>query len=50
MQKESRKRLLEWWLILGYDSVDKKLIINENESEIVREIFQLRAEGKGINL
>ncbi|MEH6891175.1 recombinase family protein [Bacillus sp. JJ864] len=47
MQKRAEKGYWNGGLILGYDSVDKKLIINENESKIVREIFQLRAEGKG---
>ncbi|MFJ8531687.1 recombinase family protein [Bacillus sp. NPDC094106] len=47
MQKRAEKGYWNGGLILGYDSVDKKLIINENESKIVREIFQLRAEGQG---
>lgn len=47
MQKRAEKGYWNGGSILGYDSVDKKLIINENESKIVREIFQLRAEGKG---
>ncbi|MGH0555537.1 recombinase family protein [Bacillus pretiosus] len=47
MQKRAEKGYWNGGSILGYDSVDKKLIINENESEIVREIFQLRAEGRG---
>lgn len=30
--------------VLGYDNIDKKLIINENEASIVKLIFNLRAE------
>lgn len=33
--------------LLGYDIVDGKLIINEHESAIVKEIFELRVTGKG---
>jgi len=33
--------------IYGYDCVDKKLIINETESEVIRDIFQMRLEGMG---
>lgn len=34
--------------VLGYDNVEKKLIINENEANIVKLIFSLRAE-KGLS-
>ncbi|MEK5104936.1 recombinase family protein [Cytobacillus sp. FSL M8-0252] len=33
--------------ILGYDSVKGRLVENENESNIVKEIFELRALGNG---
>ncbi|HFK1424863.1 MULTISPECIES: recombinase family protein [Bacillus cereus group] len=33
--------------MLGYNNVNKKLEINEEEARIVKEIFQLRAEGWG---
>lgn len=33
--------------MLGYDSVDGVLSINENESQIVKEIFEMRAIGHG---
>jgi len=33
--------------MLGYDSVDGKLVVNEEEADIVREVFELRASGKG---
>ncbi|ABB55416.1 putative site-specific recombinase [Bacillus phage Gamma] len=32
---------------LGYDVIDKKLVINEKEAEIVREIFDLSYKGYG---
>lgn len=47
MQKRAEKGYWNGGSILGYDSVDKQLIINEQESAIVREIFKLRADGKG---
>lgn len=47
MQKRAEKGYWNGGSILGYDSVDKELVINERESGIVREIFKLRAEGKG---
>lgn len=34
-------------IILGYDSKDKKLVTNKEESQIVKDIFELRALGKG---
>jgi len=34
---------------LGYDVVNKELVINEKEALIVRLIFQMSAEGKGYN-
>ncbi len=34
---------------LGYDVVDKKLVINEREAVIVRKIFKMAAEGNGYN-
>ncbi len=33
--------------MLGYDSVDGKLMVNEDEAEVVREIFELRVQGHG---
>ncbi|WP_249704709.1 recombinase family protein [Bacillus zhangzhouensis] len=47
MRKRAEKGYWNGGTILGYDSVDKMLAINERESEIVREIFKLRSEGKG---
>lgn len=47
MEKRASDGLTNGGRMLGYDSVDGKLIINEEEAEIVREIFTLRAEGKG---
>jgi DNA invertase Pin-like site-specific DNA recombinase len=34
--------------IMGYDLVDKKLIINEEQAKTVRRVFDLFLEGKGI--
>lgn len=34
---------------LGYDVVDRKLVINEAEAEIVRTIFKMYAQGKSYN-
>jgi len=31
----------------GYDKIDKKVVINENESEIIREIYDLAIQGYG---
>lgn len=33
--------------IYGYDCIDKKLIINEVESEVIRDIYQMRLDGMG---
>lgn len=50
MQKRAEKGLWNGGSILGYDSENKRLIINEKESEIVKEIFELRARGKGYGM
>ncbi|WP_017725849.1 recombinase family protein [Halalkalibacterium ligniniphilum] len=45
-----KRHLLGKWnggIILGYDCIDRRLIINVEEKVIVQEIFELRAEGKG---
>lgn len=47
MEKRATEGKWNGGIILGYDIVDKKLVINENESKIVKEIFELRAENKG---
>ena len=46
---EKKSKLGQWngGALLGYDVVDKKLVINESESLIVKRIFDLRAQGKG---
>ena len=33
----------------GYKSIDKKIVIDENDAKVVRKAFELRAEGKSIN-
>lgn len=35
-------------VVLGYDSIEKELVINPKEAEIVQLIFTLYAEGKGL--
>src|SRR5690606_24786489 len=47
MEKRASEGLTNGGRMLGYDSVEKKLIVNEEEASIVKEIFELRAEGKG---
>jgi site-specific DNA recombinase len=46
-----RKRAeLGYWnggIVLGYDTINKELVVNENEALIVKKIFELRAEGRG---
>lgn len=50
MQKRAEKGFWNGGTIFGYDSVDKRLVINEQESKIVREIFEMRAQGKGYKI
>lgn len=47
MQKRAEKGLWNGGAILGYDTIDKALVVNEREESIVKEIFKHRAEGKG---
>jgi len=47
MQKRAEKGQWNGGIVFGYDSKNKELIINDIESRIVREIFKLRADGKG---
>lgn len=47
MKKRASNGEFNGGLMLGYDVVDKKLVPNELEAKIVREIFELRAEGHG---
>lgn len=46
---EKKSKLGQWngGVLLGYDVVDKELVINESESVIVKRIFEMRAAGKG---
>lgn len=34
-------------IVLGYDVIDKELVINEGEAAIVNEIFNLASKGHG---
>ncbi|OAJ74712.1 hypothetical protein AYJ08_08110 [Brevibacillus sp. SKDU10] len=47
MTKRAELGLWNGGIVLGYDNVNKELVINESEAMIVRRIFNLRAEGKG---
>lgn len=47
MRKRAEKGLWNGGAMLGYDSVDRRLVINKRESEVVKDIFNLRADGKG---
>ena len=47
MQKRADKGKWNGGRILGYDNVEGSLVINEFESNIVKEIFELRALGHG---
>ncbi|PYF07894.1 recombinase family protein [Ureibacillus chungkukjangi] len=46
---EKKSKLGQWngGALLGYNVIDKKLVVNEEESLIVKRIFELRAQGKG---
>ena len=48
-KKIASKRKGKWTggrLILGYDSIDKKLVVNESEASIVRDAFSLYLQEK----
>ncbi len=45
MEKRASEGKTNGGRMLGYDSIDGKLVVNEEEAEIVREIFGLRASG-----
>lgn len=47
MQKRAESGKWNGGTLLGYDVVDKTLVINEEESKIVKQIFELRASGLG---
>lgn len=47
MEKRAMSGMWNGGIILGYDIVDKKLVINEEEKNIVKQIFELRARGLG---
>lgn len=35
-------------VVFGYDNIEKELVINKDEAEVVQSIFQLYANGKGL--
>lgn len=47
MDKRASEGKFNGGRMLGYDSVNGKLFVNDEEADIVREIFELRASGKG---
>lgn len=47
MQKRAEDGLWNGGLIYGYDCVDKRLVINDVESEVVRNIYLMRLDGTG---
>ncbi|WCM61377.1 recombinase family protein [Paenibacillus polymyxa] len=47
MKKRAEMGFWNGGIILGYDILNKRLVVNINEANIVREIFNLRTEGKG---
>jgi site-specific DNA recombinase len=47
MQKRAEEGKWNGGIVLGYDNVDKTLVINEKESKVVEEIFLLREQGLG---
>lgn len=47
MRKRAEEGYFNGGRVYGYDNVNKMLVINEFESKVVKEIFALRAEGKG---
>ncbi|MEF3305345.1 recombinase family protein [Paenibacillus sp. GYB003] len=47
MNKRASEGKWNGGLIYGYDCVDKKLVINEAESDVIRNIFQMRLDGMG---
>ncbi|QTM98278.1 recombinase family protein [Sediminibacillus dalangtanensis] len=47
MEKRAKSGRWNGGVILGYDTVDKKLVINDDESKVVNEIFELRTTRLG---
>ncbi|MGE6402239.1 recombinase family protein [Bacillus cereus] len=47
MEKRAEQGYWNGGIVLGYDNVNKRLVINKEEASIVRRIFKLRAIGKG---
>jgi len=47
MDKRASEGKWNGGMMLGYDSIEGKLVVNDEEAETVKEIFELRASGKG---
>ncbi|WP_277674265.1 recombinase family protein [Piscibacillus halophilus] len=48
MTQRAREGSWNGGVVFGYDSIEKELIVNPKEAEIVELIFNLYAEGKGL--
>lgn len=47
MEKRASAGLANGGRMLGYDYIDKKLVVNADEADIVKRVFEFRAENKG---
>jgi len=48
MTQRAREGSWNGGVVFGYDSVNKELVVNEDEAEVVRQIFEMYASGKGL--
>ncbi|PAD67762.1 hypothetical protein CHH83_17230 [Bacillus sp. 7586-K] len=47
MKKRAEEGFYNGGKVYGYDNINKMLVVNKFEGQIVQEIFELRAQGKG---
>lgn len=47
MEKRAEQGYWNGGIVLGYDNVNKQLVINKEEAFLVKRIFELRADGRG---
>jgi len=47
MEKRAEQGYWNGGIVLGYNNINKQLVINTEEAKLVKRIFELRAEGKG---
>lgn len=50
MTQRAREGSWNGGVVFGYDSVNKELVVNEDEAEVVRQIFEMYASGKGLKV